>query len=176
MIALLLTLSPLAAALPAQDTEQMRVRPTTEAQAVAEFEATCVKGLYDLETLKRNAAASSRGYRFIEGSGEGWRNWISSYGSIHYLGSSAQNAGAVPKCNLTSFTRKPVDRRALETALRAMAKRQTVAGYAEVRENRGLAWSWYTGPERPMTAEIVLDKKTPQQLILVLKPYAVKPN
>ncbi|MEZ0242754.1 MAG: hypothetical protein ACAH11_05225 [Sphingomonas sp.] len=171
----MLALSPLSAALPMQDTEQMRVRPTTEAQAVAEFEATCVKGLYDLETLKRNAGASSRGYRYLEGSGEGWRNWISSYGSIHYL-RTPDATGLAPRCNMTSFTRAKVDRGALEVALRAMAKRQAGRGYTELRENRGLAWSWFASADHPMTVEIVLDKKTPQQIILMLKPFAVKPD
>jgi hypothetical protein len=173
MIALLLALNPVPAALPAQDTEQMRVRPSTEAEAVAEFEATCVTGLYDVETLKRAAAASRRGYSFQDNQARGWRNWVSPYGSIHFLEGAAESSDMVPKCNLVSFTRTPVNRRALDTALRAMARRRAARGYSELRDNDGLGWSWYNAANRPMTVKVALDRRTPQQIVLVLEPIAV---
>ena len=174
MIALLLALNPVAAAVAVpQDTEQMRVRPSTEAEAVAEFEATCVSGLYDFETLKRRAAASRRGYAFAsDGGARSWRNWTSSYGSIHFLEGAADTSSLVPKCNMVSFTRQPVNRRALDAALRAMAKRQSARGYSELRRNDGLAWSWYNARNQPMMVEVSLDRHTPQQLVLVLQPIA----
>ncbi|MCW3849065.1 hypothetical protein OF829_17640 [Sphingomonas sp. LB-2] len=172
MIALLLALNPVPA-LPAQDTEQMRVRPSTEADAVAEFEATCVPGLYDIEKLKRGASASRRGYSFTDAAPPNWRSWTSSYGSIHYLEAVPATSGVAPKCNMTSFTRATVNRKALDTALRAMAKRQSARGYAELRDNVGLSWSWYNAAGQPMTVEVSLDRRTPQQIILMLKPIAV---
>lgn len=175
MIALLLALHPVAAIAAApQDTEQMRVRPSTEADAVAEFEATCVSGLYDVETLRRAAAASRRGYTLQGDPGpRSWRNWISSYGSIHFLEGAAETSSLAPKCNMVSFTRAPVDRRAVEVALRAMAKRRSARGYAELRRNDGLAWSWYNGRNQPMTVAVAIDRRTPQQLVLTLEPIAV---
>ena len=175
MIALLLALNPVAAAVAVpQDTEQMRVRPSTEAEAVAEFEATCVTGLYDFETLERRTAASSRHYTLSsDGGPAGWRNWTSSYGSIHFLEGIAETSSFVPKCNMVSFTRAPVNRRALDVALRAMAKRQSARGYAELRRNDGLAWSWFNARNQPMMVEVSIDRRTPQQLVLVLQPIAV---
>ena len=175
MIALLLALNPLAAAAAVpQQTEQMRVRPSTEAEAVAEFEATCVAGLYDVETLRRGAAASRRGYTLAsDGGARGWRNWTSSYGSIHFLEGVPETSSFVPKCNMVSFTRVAVNRRALEVALRAMAKRRSARGYTELRRNDGLAWSWFNARNQPMTAAIAIDRRTPQQVVLTLEPIAV---
>lgn len=172
MISLLLALTPL---LTPQQTETMKVRPSTEAQAVAEFEATCVAGLYDVNALKRAVAASARGYRF-EGSdtAASWRNWLSPYGTVHFLEGVAATSELVPKCNLTSFTRKPVDRGALEAALRAMAKRQSARAYAEHNTRIGRHWSWYNNRNEAMTVEVHLDRRTPQQIVLMLKPYAVE--
>ena len=171
MIALLLALT----AVP-QQTETMKVRPSTEAEAVAEFEATCVAGLYDVMALKRAVAASPRGYR-LEGSdtAASWRNWLSPWGTIHFLEGIAASSDMAPKCNLTSFTRAPVDRGALEAALRDMAKRHSARGYVEDRDNaRGRFWSWYNRDGRPMAAEVYLDRRTPQQIVLMLKPYAMQ--
>lgn len=172
MIALLLALT---APVP-QQTETMKVRPSTEAEAVAEFEATCVAGLFDYGALKQAAAASRRGYSFEDsGSAANWRNWTSPYGTLHYLQGIPESSDIVPRCNLTSFTRKPVDRGALEAAVRAMAKRHSARGYVEDRDNaRGRFWSWYNRAGRPMAVEVYLDRRTPQQIVLMLKPYAVQ--
>ena len=169
MIAFLLALT----ALP-QQTETMKVRPSTEAEAAAEFEVTCVSNLYDYEGLKRAAAASRRAYSFQDGGTSlSWRNWLSPYGTIHYLQGGAATSDMVPKCNLTSFTRKPVDRGALDAALRAMAKRHSARGYFEGRGERGLFWSWQNRAGAAMTVDVVLDRRTPQQIVLTLRPYAV---
>lgn len=169
MIALLLALAPLAA----QQTETMKVRPSTEADAVAEFEATCAANLFDYDGLRVAAAASRRGY-VVENSDSGWRNWLSPYGTIHYLEGAPASVDTAPRCNLTSFTRAPVDRAALDAALRAMAKRLAARGYREGRGDYGHYWSWYDCAGRPMTAEVVLDSRTPQQIVLTLKPHAVR--
>lgn len=172
MIATLLALMPVFAAALPQEREQMRVRPSTEAQAVAEFETTCVTGLFDLEALKRGAAASSRGYAFADGGSVGWRQWTSSYGSIFYLQKGADATDVVPRCNMTSFTRAAVDRSALDKELRAMAKRQAAKGYKELRTNAGLSWSWTSRSGQPVTMEVALDRRTPHEVVLMLKPYA----
>lgn len=166
MIALLLALGPLVA----QQTEQMRVRASTETQAVAEFEATCVAGLYDADTLNRAAAASTRGYALEDGGARGWRNWVSPYGSIHFAEGAAGVVESAPKCNFVSYTRAPVDRAALDAAMQVMAKRQAARGYREQRGKFGLAWNWIDGANRPVHADIFLDPRTPQQLILMLAP------
>jgi hypothetical protein len=175
MIAFLLALT----ALP-QQTETMKVRPSTEADAVAEFEATCVTHFRDYEGLTRAAAASRRGYSFKDDGGSpGWRNWISSYGTIHYqepardLQRRIETSDLQPKCNLTSFTRAPVNRRLLYAAVDAMAQRQAQSGLAEsdYRENR--AWSWFGANKDPRMVAVVLDRKTPNQITLMLMPMAV---
>jgi hypothetical protein len=45
-----------------QQLETMTVRPSTEAQAVAEFEATCIAGFRSLGSLRASAGASPRKY------------------------------------------------------------------------------------------------------------------
>lgn len=159
-----------------QQTEAMRVRPSTEAQAIAEFEATCVAGLYNVDTLRQAAAASTRGYTLEDGGARGWRNWTSAFGSIHFMEGVPETSDFVPKCNFVSYTRAAVDRDTLDDGLRAMAKRHAVRGFRERREERGLVWSWFDSAGHPMTVEVFLDPRTPQQLILMLKPIASAPR
>ena len=169
MIAFLLALS----ALP-QQTETMKVRPSTEADAVAEFEATCVSNFHNVEGLKRAAAASRRGYAFEDSpTPYGWRNWTSPFGTVHYYEGGEQSSRFVPECNLTSFTRAPVNRRLLYAAVEAMAMRQAQSGLAESDQSGHRAWSWFGANKSPAMVVAVLDRKTPNQITLSLKPMAV---
>lgn len=161
-------------ALALQQTETMKVRPSTEAEAVAEFEATCVAGLHDPMQLERAVAASPRGYRDAPESGiHEWQNWISPRGTIHSLRNLRQGPDFSPRCNLTSFTRKPVDRGVLDAALRDMAKRRGGKGYRESRDRGGRWWSWPDTEGRAVKAQAVLDPRTPQQIVLTLQPLAL---
>jgi len=170
------TLFALALAWAPQETEQMRVRPSSEADAVADFERTCVAGLTNPDVLRRAAAASPRGYVRQAGddSAISWRNWTSPYGTLHYLQGGPETSTAfVPECNFTSFTRAAVNRRALYGALEALAVRNARSGLAESEQGGHRAWSWLGAAREPRMVIAVLDRKTPNQITLSLRLMAV---
>jgi hypothetical protein len=157
-----------------QQLETMTVRPSTEAQAVAEFEATCIAGFRSLGSLRASAGASPRKYaEDAAATGDGWRNWKSSFGSIHYHEQAAGDQRATPQCNFTSFTASEVNRRALADEIADMAQRQAASDLTESRDHGAVTWSWRDAQERPMSVMVVLDRKTPQQITLALRPLPV---
>ncbi|MDF7774926.1 hypothetical protein P1X14_06695 [Sphingomonas sp. AOB5] len=166
MIALLLSL----AALPAQDMTQMRVRPTSEQAAVAEFEATCVANFRDVEGLKSAAAASSRGYAFDDKGPLDWRSWSSAYGGVYYYQGRPEGSAITPECNLTSYTRLAVDDDLLMSELRAMIARQNGAQVVRTSFRTRPVWRWRDAAGKPMAVIVALDPRTPQQITLSLRP------
>lgn len=155
----------------AQDTQQMRVRPTSEADAVREFEATCLAGFRDAAKLDQAVAASKRGYTAEAVAGQaGWRNWTSPFGSLHYFVGSAAGGRGASACDFTAFTQAPVNRRVLAEAVEAMAARHAARELTEFSEGNSVAWSWIDAQNRPVTVVMVLDRKTPQQIVLSLRP------
>ncbi len=156
----------------AQDTEVMRVRPSTESEAVREFEATCVAGLRDPARLDQAVAASKRGYGAESpAGGASWRSWNSTFGSLHYLAAATGNRVA-PACDFTAFTQFSVDRDALIEQIGAMAARHAAASLTEWQDRGTTAWTWIDAQKRSVTLTLVLDRATPQQIVLSLRPLS----
>jgi len=154
----------------AQETQLMRVRPTTEAQAVREFEETCVAGFRDSARLNQAIAASKRGYTQQAAAESGRHSWVSPFGSLHYFDETMADERRVPACNFTAFTRDTVNRRILAEEVAAMARRNAVDSLIESRDEDRVSWSWIDAEKRPVTVMVVVDRKTPQQIILSLRP------
>jgi hypothetical protein len=163
----------IAFALLAQQAASAPVKTSTEEEAVREFEATCVAGLYDFATLRAAASASPRSYVFHESRfTETWHVWESAYGSLGFLQGSAMTSDLIPKCDLMSYTRAAVDAHALEAALAAMANRHKGTRVAKGFWDYDLAWSWRDGAGRPQMVAVRFNSQAPRQITLHLLPIA----
>ncbi len=154
-------------ALPAQETQQMKVRASTEAGAVGEFEAACMGKLYDRDAVVRTATESKRVYGTAEATADAaLTSWNSSYGALHYIQSGSKTT---PQCNLTAFTRAPVDRSTLVKTLDAMVRRNVTTRIKAVKEESMATWNWEDAMGRPVTLMWVYTGRTPQQITLSLQ-------
>jgi hypothetical protein len=157
---------------PVQDTQQMMVRAQTEEFAVLEFEESCMAGgLYNRAAVIRAASASPRKYgEPALGPEATVTSWNSSWGSLHYVQPApGTKAESFPQCNMTAFTRNPVNRKSLDKALGDMIDRKVRSKVTETHRGTHVAWSWADSEGRPVTLISVLDRKTPQQITLSLQ-------
>jgi hypothetical protein len=156
---------------PSQNTEQMMVRPSTEAMAVEDFGASCMGSLYNRAAVIKAAAVSPRKYVMTPTTADAQvTSWNSSWGSLHYVQPApGTRAETLPQCNLTAFTRNPVDRKKLDGAISDMIDQKVRSRVTEAHRGDHIAWSWTDGEGRGMTLVSVLDKKTPQQITLSLQ-------
>lgn len=153
-----------------QDTEQMRVTPMSEAEAVGEFENACIRGIRNPNDLAQAAAGSSRKYaeqaKPVEGA---VRSWSSPYGTINYVVTEVADHPAVHECSFTAYTRDAVNRTALNTQLAAMAHRRAHEELREYQEGRVNAWSWRDAGDQIVGLYSVADYRTPHQITLSLR-------
>ena len=153
-----------------QDTEQMRVTPMSEGDAVGEFENACIRGVRNPNDLAQAATVSKRSYveqaKPVEGA---VRSWASPYGTINYVVTEVANRPAVHECSFTAYTRDAVDRRELNEQLAAMAHRRARDDLREYQEGRVFAWSWRDAGNQIVGLYSVADSRTPHQITLSLR-------
>jgi hypothetical protein len=154
-----------------QNAEQMRVRPSSETDAVREFETICVKGLNDPGVIERAVAASSRGYVVDTSQADNrFRSWTSPYGTVHYLQRlPGERKAATPQCSFTSFTAAPVHWRMLNTELSGSVDRATDAQVAETKTRDNVSWRWEGRDGRSVMLYSVVNRRTPQQITLSIQ-------
>jgi hypothetical protein len=155
-----------------QDVSQMRVRATTEVEAVADFETTCIAGLYDASALARGAETSKRRYAAAPPTlgPQRHRSWASPYGSLDHLSTAAAGEpSGYPQCSMTGFTRHRVDIYAMRTAVEAMLLRLNGKRPWTEMNDTTMIWAWQDKKQRWMTLYWIADPRTPQQITLSVR-------
>ena len=152
----------------AQDTEQLRVKASTEASAVQEFANSCMAGYYERASVERTVPASPRKYRRAPDSADGKvRTWLSNYGTLQFVD---PEEGQVSRCTMTAFTASRVDARTLGAEISDMLKGKLGRTRVRAVETDGvLSWTWEDGYGNPIRLMPLLSPKTPQQILFVLE-------
>jgi hypothetical protein len=152
----------------AQDTEQLRVRPTTEAAAVREFENSCMAGHFERASVVRAAGASPRKYSRTPDSSDGKvMTWLSNAGTLQFVG---PETGTISRCTMTAFTASRVSQRELDDQLSMMVERKR--GNERIREmeiDGRKSWSWQDSYGNPVRLVPIVTPKMPQQILFVLE-------
>lgn len=155
-----------------QDTEQMRVRPMSEADAVSEFENACFR-VRDPNALAQNAVASVR--RYVEtpaavGTAALVRSWASPYGTISYVERKPGNDGkGFRECSFTAYTRDKVNRFVLNRELGDMVTRRADSHLIEIQDPKTMGWIWRDAQAHRTTLYSIADSSTPHQITLSLR-------